>query len=297
MRVFHHSLILLSVSSAAAAAAAAPLPFAGLNTDYSYVELANMALAARVVIAAEIADAIPLKGAAAVGGQQEYRHPLQLQALAGRPVRQIDEIGHARRYYVQADVRTLISGSAVPARVTYLVDLPDGPAGKRLKLKGVPVLLLAVAGSAPGELRLVAPRAQIPRTPDNEQRVRGILTAAVAPDAPPAITGIIRAFHVAGSLPGEGETQIFLRTADRRPISLSILRRPNEQPRWAVALSELVDDSAAPPSPNSLLWYRLACGLPQALPESALGSLAAEDAAIAKADYQLVLKGLGTCKA
>jgi hypothetical protein len=274
MRVFHHSLILLSVSSAAAAAAAAPLPFAGLNTDYSYVELANMALAARVVMAAEIADAIPLKGAAAVG------------VAPG-----------ARRYYVQADVRTLISGSAVPARVTYLVDLPDGPAGKRLKLKGVPVLLLAVAGSAPGELRLVAPRAQIPRTPDNEQRVRGILTAAVAPDAPPAITGIIRAFHVAGSLPGEGETQIFLRTADRRPISLSILRRPNEQPRWAVALSELVDDSAAPPSPNSLLWYRLACGLPQALPESALGSLAAEDAAIAKADYQLVLKGLGTCKA
>ena len=30
-------------------------------------------------------------------------------------------------------------------------------------------------------------------------------------------------FHVAGSLPGEGETQIFVKTADGRPISLSIL--------------------------------------------------------------------------
>ena len=126
--------------------------------------------------------------------------------------------------------------------------------------------------------------------------MRAILAAAVAPGAPPAITGVTRAFHVPGSLPGESETQIFLRTADQRPISLSVLRRPNEQPRWAVALSELVDDSAAPPTPESLLWYRLACGLPHQLPDKAVSTLSAGDAAAARSDYGIVLAGLGPCQ-
>ncbi|WP_442681449.1 hypothetical protein ACSBM8_09895 [Sphingomonas sp. ASY06-1R] len=272
MRSLTHCSALALAMLAAAPILAAPLPFAGLPTDYNYVELAKMALGARTVIAADIADAIALKGEAAAG------------VPAG-----------LRRYYVQADVRGLISGTGAPARVTYLVDLPDDAAGKKLKLKGVPVILLATAGTAPGELRLVGPRAQVPRTPDNERKVRAILTEAVAADAPPAITGITRAFHVAGTLPGESETQIFLKTSDQRPISLSVLRRPNEQPRWAVALSEMVDDSAAPPKPDTLLWYRLACGLPRSLPETAVSALGPEDATAAKSDYQVVLAGLGTC--
>ena len=263
-------LILLSASSVGQAAT--PIPYGGLTTQYSYVELADMAFAAPQAIAAIIAEAIPLKPNAAP-----------------------DVPTGKTRYYVQADVTALISGAAVPARVTYLVDLPNPPKGK-LKLKGVPVLLLAAPTANAGELRLVGPRAQVPRTPENESRLRAILTAAVNPDAPPAITGITRAFHVAGTLPGESETQIFLRTADKRPISLSILRRPHEDPRWAVALSELVDDSAAPPKPDTLLWYRLACGLPQALPDDAVASLAEPDAKAARDDYQVVLTGLGACK-
>jgi hypothetical protein len=159
----------------------------------------------------------------------------------------------------------------------------------------MPVLLLAAAAARPGELQLVGPRAQVPRSPANESKLRAILTEAVAPEAPPAITGVARAFHVAGSLPGEGESQIFLRTADGRPISLNVLRRPGEEPRWAVALSELVDDSAAPPKPDSLLWYRLACGLPRTLPDAATASIAPGDAEQARADYSLVLAGLGPC--
>lgn len=273
MRIKSSVSSLFVTVTVAACAHAAPLPFGGLATDYSYVEMADMALAAPQAIAADIADAISLKGDAARG------------VAAGKT-----------RYYVQADVRALIGGTGVPTRVSYLVDLPDVARGKHLKLKGVPVLLLATTTATPGELQLVGPRAQIPRTPENEATLRAILRAAVAPDAPPAITGITRAFHVAGSLPGESETQIFLRTADKRPISLSILRRPHEQPRWAVALSELIDDSAAPPRPDSLLWYRLACGLPNALPDSALDTLSAADATIARADYQLVLTGLGPCR-
>jgi hypothetical protein len=230
-----------------------------------------MALAARQVVAAQISEAIPVKNAADVAPGKT-------------------------RYYIQADVRALISGTGVPAHVAYLADLPDDARGKHLKLKEVPVLLLATTTGTPGELQLVGPRAQVPRTPENEARLRAILTALVAPDAPPAITGITRAFHVAGSLPGESETQIFLRTADKRPISLSVLRRPHDEPRWAVALTELVDDSAAPPKPDSLLWYRLACGLPPKLPDAAVAGQSAEDAEAARADYQVVLAGLGPCK-
>lgn len=273
MRYIAHCAI-FGIAAATSSVQAAPTPsFDGLSKDYSYIELADMALAAREVIAAQIVEAIALKGDAAAGVPQ------------GKT-----------RYYVQADVKALISGAGVPARVSYLVDLPNDSRGKRLKLKGVPVLLLAGNTNIPGSLQLVGPRAQVPRTPENESRLRAILTAAVAPDAPPTVTGVTRAFHVAGSLPGESETQIFLRTSDSRPISLSVLRRPHEEPRWAVALTELVDDSAAPPQRDTLLWYRLACGLPPLLPDSAIATLTPEDAESAKADYQLVLNGLGPCR-
>jgi len=118
----------------------------------------------------------------------------------------------------------------------------------------------------------------------------------LAPGAPPPVTGITSAFHVPGSLPGESETQIFLRTADNRPISLNVLRRPGEQPRWAVALGEMVDNSAEPPRRDTLLWYRLACGLPRQLPAAALDQIDIPARAGARADYQLVLDGLGACQ-
>ncbi|WP_404713121.1 hypothetical protein [Sphingomonas sp. MMS24-J13] len=259
---------------AAPSSAAAPVtPYGGLPTAYSYVALADMALASPIVLAADIADAIPIKD------------------QAGVPTGKT-------RYYIDAEVKALISGHAdLPLHVTYQVDIPADPRSKKAKLKGVPVLLLAATTATPGMLRLIGPDAQVPRTPENEARIRAILAAAVAPDAPPVITGITRAFHVAGTLPGESETQIFVRTADARPISLNILRRPGEKPRWAVALTELVDASAAPPPPDSLLWYRLACGLPRQLPDAAVDGQAPADADAARADYALVLAGLGTCRA
>lgn len=262
----------------------ATLPFGGIagaappneslpSGGYAYADLADMALAARMVLAAQIGEALPLRGPQA----------------AGVPPGET-------RYYVTATVQALVKGQvSLPPSVTYLADLPDGPKGRPLKLKGAQVLLLATPAAGPGELRLVGPRAQVPRTAENEARLRAILTASVAPDAPPAIIGISRAFHVAGTLPGEGETQIFLRTADARPISLSVLRRPGEQPRWSVALSELTDDSAAPPAPDTLLWYRLACGLPATLPAEAVAGQDESDAATAADDYRIVLAGLGSC--
>ena len=158
--------------------------------------------------------------------------------------------------------------------------------------------MLIFARPVPGavnQVQLIAPDAQLGWTPMADARARKIAKDALAGDAPPVITGIGNAFHVAGALPGEGETQIFLTTADQRPVSLSILRRPGEQPRWAVALSEIVDESAAPPAPETLLWYRMACALPPTLPERSTGSLEAADATIAREDYAYVLAALGPC--
>ena len=112
----------------------------------------------------------------------------------------------------------------------------------------------------------------------------------------PAITGLGNAFHVPGTLPGEGETQIFVQTATGAPISLSILRRPGEQRRWAVALGEVVDDAAAPPPRDTLLWYRLACGLPRMLPPTSVESEDPANAATAREDYAFVLQQLGACR-
>lgn len=201
------------------------------------------------------------------------------------------------RLYVEVDVTALVRGAdGLPPRIGYLLDVMPDSAGRVPKFKKARVLIFArpVAGAV-NQVQLVAPDAQLDWSPASDARARRIAKDALASDAPPVITGVGNAFHVAGALPGEGETQIFLTTADQRPVSLSILRRPGEQPRWAVALSEIVDESAAPPAPETLLWYRMACALPPTLPERSTTSLEAADATIAREDYAFVQAALGPC--
>jgi hypothetical protein len=241
----------------------------------TYADLADLALAAPVAAHVRLRSAAPLKGA---------------EAGSVPPGR--------TRFYVEADVVSLIRGAqGVPQRVSYLAEVGNGANGKAPKLpKKAEYLILAVTvPGRPGELRLMAPDAQLPFTAERAETIRSILREATAADAAPRITGIGKAFHVPGSLRGESETQIFLQTADGRPVSLSVLRRPGETPRWAVALSEMVDDSAAPPEPNSLLWYRLACTLPQTLPPSSLADAEGSAAAAIQTDYKLVMERLGRC--
>lgn len=242
--------------------------------NFSYADLADRTLSAPVVVVATITEAIRLE-------------PEQSPGLAP---------GHVR-LFIEATAGTLIRGAGgVPPSLSYLADVPLDAKGKVPKLKGKQVLLLArpVTGK-PGVLQLVAPDAQIPLTADVEQRVRAILTEALRPDAPPPITGVTGAFYVAGTIPGEGETQIFLSTRERRPISLSVLSRPGQDKQWSVALGEIVDQAATAPAKDTLLWYRLACGLPRSLPAEATADLDAEAAQAAQEDYRFVLDQLGPC--
>ncbi|HEX8626014.1 MAG TPA: hypothetical protein VF782_13190 [Allosphingosinicella sp.] len=202
------------------------------------------------------------------------------------------------RFYVEAALVSLIrSPQSLPARLSYVVDLPRDSKGKGPKLrKGGEFLLLAAAvPGKPGELRLAAADAQIPFTAERAATLRSIIREASSASPPPRIAGIGRAFHVPGAIRGESETQIFLQTAGGTPVSLTILRRPGETPQWAVALSEIVDEAAEPPAPGTLLWYRLACGLPRALPRQSLAEADPEARAAIEADYRLVLERLGPC--
>jgi hypothetical protein len=213
------------------------------------------------------------------------------------PERAPDVPANLARLFVEAQVMNLIRGKAgVSESIRYLVDVPRDARGKVPKLKKAQFLLFARPGTRPGEVQLVAKNAQVPWSPSTEQQVRAIVTELVTPGAPPAIRGIREALHVRGNLQGEGETQIFLATSTGDPVSISVLRRPGLAARWAVSLTEIVDEAAAPPRRGTLLWYRLACSLPAQIPPRALVSDTPADNDLARRDYNFVLEQLGPCR-
>jgi hypothetical protein len=201
------------------------------------------------------------------------------------------------RFLVEADVSALIRGTqAMATRITYTADIALNAKGKAPKLAKQRVLLFArPVPSRPEMVQLTGSQSQMTWLPELDAQIRAITKDALASNAPPAITGVGNAFHVPGSLPGEGETQVFLQTASGSPVSLQILRRPGETTRWSVSLGDIVDESAGAPRPNTFLWYRLACGLPRSLPAEAVESDDAGNAAKAREDYQFVLRSLGPC--
>lgn len=244
------------------------------STPPAYADHADLVLSAPVIVDATIRSTARLKPAEAAG------------LIPGKI-----------RFYVEADVLALIRGpQALPARIGYLLDVAPDSRGRAPNLKKRRVLLFArgVPGST-DQLQLVRPDAQRDWTPETNDLVRRITTEAVRTDAPPAITGVGNAFHTAGALPGEGETQIFLTTAQNRPVSIGVLRRPDAAPRWSVSLGDVVDAGAGAPPRDTLLWYRLACSLPAALPDTALAGVDPANADIAREDYRFVLTALGPC--
>lgn len=203
---------------------------------------------------------------------------------------------HLVRLYVEADVRAVLFGSTpLASRVAYIVDLPRQANGKPPRLNRAEVLLFARRVTNPNQLTLVNPAAQLSWSSDREVTARTIARELGRGAAPPRITGISQAFHVAGTIPGESETQIFLTTANNQPVSLTILRRPGTEPQWAAAFGEIVDESARRPAPRTLGWYRLACGLPATVPPQAMDGMSPDDRSAIARDYALVINGVGYC--
>jgi hypothetical protein len=247
---------------------------AGTVSGPTYADLATLADAAELVARVQIRKATALKPERAPGLQPGFA-----------------------RLYVQAQTVSLIGGrSSVGASVAYLVDVPLDDKGKAPKLNKREFLLFArgVPGR-PGELQLIAPGAQLAYTPELEARLRPVLTEIYSADAPPRITGVSDALAVRGTLTGESETQIFLATENRSPVSITVLRRPGQRAQWGVSWGEIIDSAARPPAPETLRWYRLACALPAQLPSGANLAREAEVRRLAASDYAFVREALGPC--
>lgn len=248
---------------------------AGAPAGPTYADLATLSEAAELVIRAQIRRQTALK-------------PERAPGLAP---------GFAR-LYVEAQTLALIAGrSTLGAGIAYLVDVPLDAKGKVPKLKQREFVLFAksVPGRA-GEVQLVAPGAQLDYSPELEARLRPILSELYGSDVPPRVTGVSDALAVSGTLAGESETQIFLATEDRSPVSITILRRPGQPPQWGVSWGEIIDSSARPPQPETLRWYRLACALPAQLPSNANLARDPAERRLAAQDYAFVREALGPCE-
>jgi hypothetical protein len=241
----------------------------------TYADMADLAEAAAIVALVEVR-------------RQTLVPPARAPGLAP---------GHAR-LYIEARTEALLAGrSALGEALVYLADVPLMPNGKPPKLRRERFLVFAdpVLGR-PGSLQLVAPGAQLPATPEIERLARTVLTELAAPDVPPRLTGVRDVMSVAGNLAGESETQLFLGTATGAPVSLTVIRRPGMAPEWGVSWSEIVDQAARPPAPESIEWYRLACFLPQGLPAEAFLQSDQASRRQAEADYRFILDQLGECR-
>lgn len=249
-------------------------PAAGAESGLTYADLADLADGTPAVIRARLRSTAMVEAARAPGLRS----------------------GQAR-LYVEARTVGLIAGPALTGdSLRYLHDVALDSRGQPPKRPKGDVILFARTNPArPGELQLVAPDAQIAWSAETEARLKGVLGELLAPGAPPRIGGVREAIHVPGNLAGEGETQLFLTTADGEPASITVVHRPGAAPRWSVSFSEVLDSSGEPPARETLAWYRLACFLPPRLAPQAHVSASAEDRARADADYQLVRDGLGPC--
>lgn len=273
IRTLAAPLLLAAAMSAAHADAQSPAVEVG-QASATFADVAGLAEDASVVAVVEVRD-------------QAQVEPERAPGLAP---------GHSR-LYIEAQTGALLAGrAALGESLTYLADVPLDAKGKAPKLRKQRFIVFAdtVAGR-PGTLQLVKPDGFLPATPANEALARKVLAAFAAPDAPPPVTGVRDVMSVAGNLAGESETQLFLDTEAGTPVSVTVVRRPGMAPEWGVSWSEIVDQAARPPEPETVAWYRLACFLPPQLSAAAFLQDDPTARTRAEADYAFVLEQLGEC--
>lgn len=258
----------VAVAAASPVVAAPATPPVVAGPALTYADLAELTLASPVIVRATVVKADWLTGDNAPG------------LAAGRA-----------RLLVHARVTAaILAPDAVPAEFDYLLETALDAKAKPPKLKDAAVLLFLRPSERPGQFALASSRAQLPDAPDTVATVRTVL--AEARTDLPRVTGITSAFRVPGSVPGEAESQFFVSTADARPISLVVLSRQGQERTLQLALGDVIDEAAAGVKPRTLLWYRLACFLPQTLP----ASIAVDDRAGLEDDYKFALASIGRCE-
>lgn len=236
----------------------------------SWTDLADLALAAPVVLSAEVRsiDRLGPRSAPDVP-------PGEVRAL------------------VEAGLTSVLKAPAVlPAGAAWLWQGEADRRGRPPFAKQAPVLLFArpLAGGADPAvqaLALVAPHAQQPWSAETDAAVRAILRQAQTGSVG-LVTAVVDAAHSAGEVDGASESQMFLSTEAGRPLTLIVRRAAGAPPLLLAATGELVS-TAGPVERRTLLWRALACGLPEALPPA----LAADPAL--ERDYRFARQSLGAC--
>lgn len=266
--------LVLPASIALAQPVASPVSFAVPATNTSYADIADL-----VVISPLIVDATVRK-ATKVPMEQAVGVPANLQRLV-----------------VEADVTALVRGNdGIAGTVRFLLDVPKDAKGKIPKLKKQRYFVLgSKATGTPGTIRLSRPDALVAWSASNDAMLRAITKEAVIIDAPQPIIGLTSGFHSPGTIIGEGETQIFVEAKGNQIYSLSVFSQPGSPKRWAVSTGEVIDESASAPAKNTLLWYRLACGLPRALDAKLVETTETESVTKAQSDYRFIIESLGPC--
>lgn len=264
MSLFRLILVTVSAIICCTAAQAAPL---------SYADIADLVTPAPIIAKVQ---------------------PKKVQLLkpeeAGAPA-----AGYSRALIVAKTIDPIRSPGSLPPVISYLVDLPNRPDGRRASPSKSVQLIFARPAARADFVQLVSKVGQLPWSPELEAQVRPVVAEATQPDAAPIASGIGEAFFNRGEIEGASESQIFLTTRGGSPISLSIVRRPDSEPRWWVSVGEVVNEAAPLPVRNTLLWYSLACGLPATLPDESTRTLPLQDAETVRRDYQFVREALGSC--
>lgn len=262
---------LLATSVVHADSRSAPPP---ASASLTYADIADLADSAPMVIRAQPRKLIPVEPARANGVKLGFG-----------------------RFYIEAKTEGVIAGTQpVGELLRYLVDLPLDAKGKPPAVRKKSVVLFArTVPGRPGELQLTRTDAQLLWDAPLDGRLRAIIKELYAPGAAHKVHGVREAIHVAGDLAGEGESQLFLSTANGEPAAITVSRAPGQAPRWSVSFTELVAADTAAPGRDSLAWYRLACFLPSTLPAGANISATAADRAAAARDYRFVIEQLGAC--
>ncbi len=261
----------LAIGLIATAAASDPYSRPTLAQPGGFADLAEATLAARAILVGKV------------------------RAVVRVPNRDADGLApNARRYLVRVEVaRAILAPGAVPGRIEYLWDAAS-PRRPEIDDKTV-LLFLTPSEGRPDQFRLVR-GGQVADTPAAEATTRALVTDARDPVVGGRrVTGVSKAFTVPGSVPGEAETQIFLKTANAQPISLVVVSRPGEAKHYSAAFGDTIDEAAGPVKANTLAWYYLACGLPRTLPDEATAELDEGQRGTVVADYTFVLKALGPC--
>jgi hypothetical protein len=271
---FCAGLALLASAAVLQAQPSPPASFALPAANSSYADVADLVTISPLILDAQI------KKITKVPADQAIGVPANLQRLV-----------------IEADVLALLRGDGgFAGQARFLLDVPKDAKGKIPKLKKARYFLLGskVTGK-PGTIKLARPDALIEYSVANDALVRSVTREAVVIDAPQPISGITSAFHSPGTVVGDGETQIFVETRSAQIYSLSVFSRPGLPKRWAVSTGEVIDESATAPTKATLLWYRLACGLPRTLDAKLVETAEEENVARAQADYRFVIDSLGGC--